>query len=186
MKMKYRVVLSHFTRHDARIQRKLKQKYGQKQKNREETFLHQKTKEIVSTGKQVFVENLKGIRKLYRRGNGRGSRFRFRMNSWSRFKLQKMLDYKSRWQNGFPVIYVNPKGTSSKCSICEAKVLEENRNVSCPKCGLYIDRDVNAAKNILTRGMRFIPDAVQGEVMKQSKDAEQIAPSLLVGQTLTS
>ncbi len=94
-----------------------------------------------------------------------------------------MIDYKSQWHNGFPVIYVNPKGTSSKCSICEGgPVLEENRNVSCPGCGLHIDRDVNAAKNILARGMQFVPDAVQGEAMKQFKDGEQIAPSLLVGK----
>jgi putative transposase len=182
MKMKYRKVLSHFTRDDARVQRKLKQKYGRKQKNREDAFLHQESKKMASAGKQIFMENLKGIRKLYRRGNGQGTRFRFRLNSWTRFKLQKMCDYKSQWYNSFPVIYVNPKGTSSKCSICEGTVLEENRNVSCPGCGLHIDRDVNAAKNILARGMQFVPDAVQGEAMKQFKDVEQIVPSLLVGK----
>ncbi len=182
MKLKYRDVLSHFTRYDARIQQKLKLKYGRKQKNREDTFLHQESKKLASAGKHIFMEELIGIRKLYRKGNGQGTRFRFRLNSWTRFKLQKMIDYKSQWHNGFPVIYVNPKGTSSKCSICEGTVLEENRNVSCPECGLHIDRDVNAAKNILARGMQFVPDAVQGEAMKQFKDVEQIAPSLLVGK----
>ncbi|MGI0102316.1 MAG: RNA-guided endonuclease InsQ/TnpB family protein [Nitrosotalea sp.] len=182
MKMKYRDVLSHFTRDDARIQKKLKQKYGRKQKDSEDTLLHQKSKEIASTGKQVFMENLTGIRKMYRKGNGQGTRFRFRLNSWSRFKLQNMINYKSMWHNGFPVIFVNPKGTSSKCSICEAKVLEENRMVTCPRCGLHIDRDVNAARNILARGVQFVPDAVRGEAMRQFKDVEQIAPSLLVGK----
>ena len=177
MKMKYRDVLGHFKRDDARIQKKLKQKYGKKQKNREETFLHQESKKITATGRQIFMENLKGIRRLYRKGNGQGTRFRFRLNSWSRFKLQEMINYKSVWYNGFPVIYVNPKGTSSKCSICEGKILEENRNVSCPRCGLHIDRDVNAAKNILARGMQFVPDAVQSEAMKQFKDVKQIAPT---------
>jgi putative transposase len=181
MKMKYRNVLSHFTRNDARIQKILKQKYGKKQKNREETFLHQESKKLVSTGKQILMENLHGIRKMYMKGNGQGRSFRFRLNSWSRFKLQNMIDYKSKWYNGLPVIYVNPKGTSSKCSICEAEVLEENRNVSCSECGLYINRDINAARNILVRGMQFVPDAVQSEAMKQFKDAEQIAPSLLAG-----
>jgi putative transposase len=181
MKMKYRDVLSHFTRNDSRIQKKLKQKYGTKQRNREEVFLHQKSKEIALTGKQIIMEDLKGIRKLYRKGNGQGTRFRFRLNSWSRFKLQKMLDYKSMWHNGFPVIYVNPKGTSSKCSICGSKMIpEENRIVRCTGCRLCIDRDVNAAKNILGRGMRFVPNAVQCEAMKQFKDVEQIAPSLLL------
>ncbi len=181
MKIKYRDVLSHFTRNDSRIQKKLKQKYGKKQRNREEAFLHQKSKEIALTGKQIIMEDLKGIRRLYRKNNGQGTKFRFRLNSWSRFKLQKMLDYKSMWYNGFPVIYVNPKETSSKCSICGLKIIpEENRIVRCTGCGLCIDRDVNAARNILGRGMRFVPNAVQCEAMKQFKDVEQIAPSLLL------
>ena len=182
MKMKYRDVLAHFKRNDARIQKKLKQKYGKIQKNREEALLHLESKKITVTGRQIFMENLKGIRRLYRKGNGHGTRFRFRLNSWSRFKLQKMINYKSIRYNGFPVIYVSPKGTSSKCSICEGKILEENRNVSCPRCGLHIDRDINAGKNILTGGMQFVPDAVQSEAMKQFKDVKQIAPSLLVGK----
>jgi len=129
---------------------------------------------------QIILENLKGIRKRYKKGNGQGRRFRFKLNSWSRYKLQQQIVYKSKW-NGIDTIFVNPRGTSSKCSICDAKIIEENRMIRCPKCGLHIDRDVNASRNILARGMRFVPDAVQGEAMKQFKDAEQIAPSLVVG-----
>jgi transposase len=92
-----------------------------------------------------------------------------------------MLDYKSMWHNGFPVIHVNPKGTSSECSMCRSKMIpEENRIGRCTGCRLCIDRDVNAAKNILGRGMRFVPNAVQCEAMKQFKDVDQIAPSLLL------
>ncbi|MDE1872963.1 MAG: transposase [Thaumarchaeota archaeon] len=167
MKIRYREVLSHFTRNDVRIQKKLKIKYGQKQKNKEDAFLHEESNKAVSSRKQIILENLNGMKKLYKKGNGQGRRFRFLLNSWSRFKLHKMMDYKSRWRNGFSVIYVNPKGTSSKCSICEAKVLEERRIVSCPRCGLYIDRDVNAARNILARGMQFVPDALASEAMVQ-------------------
>ncbi|MDE1728996.1 MAG: transposase [Thaumarchaeota archaeon] len=191
MKVKYRDVLSHFTRNDDRIQKRLKQKYGKKQKNKEDTFLHQKSKEIVSQGRQVIMENLTGIRRLYRKGNGQGKRFRFRLNSWSRFKLQKMIQYKSVDCNGLEVIYVKPNGTSSKCAACGSKMIpEEHRMMRCQTCCVIIDRDKNASRNILARGLampeqkepaRFEPDAVQGEAMKQFKDVEQIAPSLLVG-----
>ena len=133
------------------------------------------------------MEELKGIRKLYRKGNGQGKKFRFKLNSWARYKAQSQIEYKSLW-NGNNVYFVNPKGTSTKCSICDAKVIEENRMVRCPQCGLYIDRDVNASRNILNRGLlmhphgaRFEPDAPQVEAMKQSKDAEQIVASLTVG-----
>lgn len=188
-KMKYRKVLSHFTRNDDRIQWKLKQKYGIKQRSREDTFLHQKSKEIASQSRQIIMENLTGIRKLYRKGNGQGEKFRFRLNSWSRYKLQKMNEYKSVDCSGFPVIFVKPNGTSSKCAACGSKLIpEEHRMMWCPSCRYVVDRDVNASRNILARGLvtlgrkvpaRFEPDAVQGEAMKQFKDAEQIAPSLL-------
>ncbi|MGB6786156.1 MAG: transposase [Nitrosotalea sp.] len=194
MKAKYRDVLSHFTRNDAKIQKRLKQKYGKKQKNKEDTFLHQKSKEIVSQGRQVIMENLTGIRRLYRKGNGQGKRFRFRLNSWSRFKLQKMIEYKSVDCNGLEVIYIKPNGTSSRCATCGSKLVpEEHRMMRCPSCRVTTDRDKNASKNILARGLamleqkepaRFEPDAVQGEAMKQFKDVEQIAPSLLVGRAI--
>jgi putative transposase len=137
------------------------------------------------------MENLTGIRKLYRKGNGQGKRFRFRLNSWSRFKLQKMIEYKSVDCNGLEVIYVKPNGTSSKCAVCGSKMIpEEHRMMRCSTCRVLTDRDKNASKNILARGLamleqrepaRFEPDAVQSEAMKQFKDVEQIAPSLLVG-----
>ncbi|MGI0101772.1 MAG: RNA-guided endonuclease InsQ/TnpB family protein [Nitrosotalea sp.] len=196
MKMKYRKVLSHLTRSDARIQKKIKQKYGIKQKNRENTFLHQKSKEIVSTGKQVIMENLTGIRKLYRKGNGHSKKFRFRLNSWSRFKFQNMIQYKSVDCNGLKVIFVKPNGTSSKCATCGGKMIsEEHRMMICPTCCITIDRDKNASKNILARGLvmlerkepaRFEPNAMQGEANEGecesvTNPAEQIALSLLVG-----
>lgn len=179
MKEKYRKIKSNFKRNDARIRKKIFQKYGIKQKNRESALFHKISKRLVLENKQIILENLTGIRKLYRKGNGQGRGFRFKLNNWARYKLQNQLVYKSKW-NGIDTIFVNPRGTSSKCSICDAKVIEENRVIRCPQCGLHIDRDVNASRNILDRGMRFVPDAVQGEVMKQFKDAEQIVPSLVM------
>jgi len=37
--------------------------------------------------------------------------------------------------------------------------------IRCPQCDLHIDRDVNAARNILARGMQFMPDGGTGEAM---------------------
>jgi putative transposase len=180
MKDGYRKAKSNLKRNDVRIRKKIFQKYGTKQKNKENAMLHKISKKLVLQNNHIMLEKLNGIRKLYRKGNGQGKRFRFKLNSWSRYKLQQQIVYKSKW-NGVDTIFVNPRGTSSKCSICDAKIIEENRMIRCPKCGLHVDRDVNASRNILARGMRFVPDAVQGEVMKQFKDAEQIVPSLVVG-----
>lgn len=61
----------------------------------------------------IILEDLKGIRKLYRKGNGQGSEHRAKMNSWSFYELQRQIEYKARWL-GLPVKYVKANGTSSK------------------------------------------------------------------------
>ena len=64
----------------------------------------------------------------------------------------------------------NPNGTSVKCSICGsrmARIPEENRTLKCRSCGFTVDRDVNAARNILARGVRFAPVALPVEAMVQ-------------------
>ncbi|MGB9004058.1 MAG: transposase [Nitrosotalea sp.] len=176
-KMKIRERLSHFTRNDVRIKRRLTQKYGKKQRDKEHNLLHNLANNIVSTKMTPVMEHLTYIRNQGRKGDYKGKRFRFRLNSWSRFKLQHIIDYKSR-QNGTIPIYVNPKGTSSKCSICGSKLVpEENRKMHCFACAVISDRDVNAARNILHRGLRFKPIASQGEGMKQSKDVDPIVMS---------
>ncbi len=54
---------------------------------------------------------------------------------------------------GARVIEVNPAGTSQQCSGCGAKVPKRLpvRWHRCPQCGLVLQRDVNAARNILSR-----------------------------------
>ena len=185
IKQKYRIVKSHFRRNDARIRKKIFVKYGIKEKNKTHQLLHNVSKKIVSDNKGIILEDISGIRKLYQKGNGQERKFRGRMNSWSFYELQRQIEYKARWF-GLPVIYVSAAGTSSKCAVCGSKIEpEEHRMLFCPNCNVTVDRDINAAKNILARGLRLRPDALQGEAMKQSKDAEQIAMSQVVCQTKT-
>ena len=171
VKAMYREVRSHMTRNDHRIRRQVSAKYGCKQREKVKQILHHASKRIVMEAKEkqfgIVMEKLTGIRKLYRRGNWQGHNYRGRMNSWSYFELQRQIEYKAKWE-GLPVIYVPPHGTSSKCSICGHKMMpEENRTLRCPSCGYTVDRDVNAAKNILARGMRFVPIAPASEAMVQ-------------------
>ena len=115
----------------------------------------------------IVMEDLRGIRKLYRKGNGQGASYRGRMNSWSFAELQRQIQYKADWI-GIPVIYVRAYGTSAKCSKCGHHALpEENRKLHCPNCNLTIDRDENAARNILARGLRFKPVGSASEAMVQ-------------------
>ena len=177
IKETYKNVKSKLKRNDVRIRKKIFSKYGKKQTNKVNALLHITSKKIVSQNQGIVMENLKGIRKLYRKGNGQGNNFREKMNTWSFYELQRQIDYKARWQ-GLPIEYVKANGTSSKCSECGAKLVsEENRVMMCNSCKTHIDRDINASRNILNRGMRFVPIAVQSEAVKQSKDVESIVPS---------
>jgi len=152
----YRDIRSHFKRNDVRIRRQVSSKYGRKQREKVQQILHHASKLIVKEAKAkkygIAMEKLTGIR----RGNWRGRWYRGRMNSWSCAELQRQIEYKAKWE-GLPVIYVHPHGTSSSCSICGKHMKpEENRMLRCASCGYTVDRDVNAAKNILAAGtLRF-------------------------------
>ncbi len=69
-------------------------------------------------------------------------------------KLRQLTAYKAERRGG-RVILVSPSGTSQKCSGCGETVPKDlsTRMHRCPRCGLVIDRDVNAARNILKLGL---------------------------------
>jgi putative transposase len=173
VKATYRELRSRIRRNDVRIGREVTGKYGRKQREKVKRILHHASKQIVLDAKRkkfgVVMEKLTGIRKLYRHGNWQGRGYRGIMNGWSYYELQRQIEYKAGWE-GIPVIYVNPYGTSVRCSICGSRMArkpEENRQLKCPSCGFAVDRDVNAARNILARGVRFAPVALPVEAMVQ-------------------
>ncbi len=69
-------------------------------------------------------------------------------------KIRRLTAYKAERRGG-RVLLVNPGGTSQKCSGCGSDVPKnlEERVHDCQSCGLVVDRDVNAARNILKRGL---------------------------------
>jgi putative transposase len=79
--------------------------------------------------------------------------------SWG--DLMGKLAYKVE-QTGGRIIKVDPRNTSQECSACGAIVKKtlSQRKHSCQNCGLVLDRDVNAAKNILNRNSIEICEAI--------------------------
>ncbi len=70
--------------------------------------------------------------------------------SWNRFI--QMLSYKAE-SAGMKVVKVNARDTSKECSNC-GNIKEmplSSREYICSRCGLHLDRDINAAINILKR-----------------------------------
>ncbi len=178
IKSRCRQTKRRFLRNDVKVRKQISQKYGRLERERVDWLLHNVSANIVLNAKlrkqAIVMEDLKGIRKLYRKGNGQGHDYRSRMNSWSYAELQRQIQYKADW-NGIPVIYVKPYGTSAKCSKCGHRMLpEENRKLHCPSCGLSVDRDVNAARNILARGVRFKPVGSAIEAMAQEPTRPEV------------
>jgi transposase len=72
--------------------------------------------------------------------------------SWS--KLKYMIAYKAE-SAGRQFIEVDPRDTTQACSSCGVIVPKKlsERWHCCPHCGLGLDRDENAAINILRKGV---------------------------------
>ncbi|MDE1852804.1 MAG: transposase [Thaumarchaeota archaeon] len=155
IKERYRDIragISQKTRGDRRIAKRFLSKYGKREKRRTESRLHKMTSQIIGYAKAnrlgIKMEKLKGIRRLYRKGNGQGPSFRGRMNTWVYGETQRQIDYKAKW-DGVPCWYVNPRGTSSNC-LCGSRVAPmQDRKLYCPKCGILWDRDDLASKKIM-------------------------------------
>ena len=77
--------------------------------------------------------------------------------SWGTFVT--MLEYKAKWY-GKTLVRIGRFYPSSKtchhCGHVKEDLSLEDRYYTCPNCGELIDRDLNAAKNILDEGLRNI------------------------------
>src|SRR5207249_10401079 len=94
-------IMASFRRDDDRIKTRIASKYGRRRISRTHHLLHNATKTIVALAVQrrtaIVLENIEGIRSLYRRGNGQGRKYRGRMNSWSIGEAQRQIEYKAGW-----------------------------------------------------------------------------------------
>jgi len=127
-----------------RYQKAVKQlgKYHQKVARQRKDFHFNTIKLILSKGDVIAHEklNIKGLAKtqlsksIYDAG-------------WGTFLSRLSVKAENAGQL---IIEVNPKNTSQNCSGCGKKVPKKlsERTHNCPYCGLSMDRDQNAAKNI--------------------------------------
>jgi putative transposase len=110
-------------------------------------YLHQASARLVRDYDVIAVEAL-NVQGLARSALARD----VHDASWAKFL--SMIRYKAA-RAGVRVIEVNPRNSSQECSGCGTivpKSLDERWH-DCPHCGLSIDRDMNAARNILGRAV---------------------------------
>jgi putative transposase len=110
-------------------------------------YLHKLSAKLVGSGYTSFVIEKLNIRNMVKNHRLAGSIYNA---SWNKFV--QLLSYKAE-SAGLEVIRVAARNTSRTCSNCGniQEMLLSERMYSCSRCGLRIDRDINASINILNR-----------------------------------
>jgi putative transposase len=107
------------------------------------------------TGKLADKHSLIGIEDLHLQFMTQNGHLALSAHDAALGQFRQLLAYKAE-EAGTQVIAVNPKGTSQVCSGCGVVVPKELkvRTHDCPHCGLTLNRDVNAARNILNLALQ--------------------------------
>jgi putative transposase len=121
--------------------------------NRRSDFAHKRSRELVNQYQVIVFEDLAPLE--MGKSKGRSLRKSIMDVAWTQFI--NMTRGKAA-EAGRTVILVDPRNTSKMCSCCGELVEKElsERVHTCPHCGLIMDRDVNAALNILHRGLQTL------------------------------
>ena len=121
--------------------------------------LHRIADRIMKVYDLFAVEALQ-IRNMIRRGkNKRGQNRAIAEQGWGEFvDIPRCRAARA----GIPFVEVPPAGRSQDCSRCGIPVPHalSERVHQCGECGLVLDRDGNAARNVQSRGLRIFTDSV--------------------------
>jgi len=138
--------------------------------NARATHLHKVTAVAARFYSTIVVENL-ALRNMVRSAKGSvekpGANVKAKsglnrsIHDTGMGKLIQLLTYKAE-RSGGRLIKVNARYTSQDCSGCGARVPKtlSVRTHSCTACGLVLDRDWNAARNVLARGLAKASEGV--------------------------
>ena len=155
-------------------------KLHKKIQNQRNDYLHKLSKKIIDENQVIALEDLKVKDMEHKNKLARN----ITDASWSR--LVTMLIYKANWYGRKVIKVPNNYPSSQLCSICGYQnSITKSLNIRkwvCPECGTVHDRDINAAKNILSKGIETLtkdgthPDSL---FMLGSLDSSSKKPPLL-------
>lgn len=128
-------------------------KLNEKIRNRKLNFLRDVTNHLIDENQVIVMEdlNVKGMVRNHKLAESISE------VNWGEFR--RILAYKAAW-HGRQLVYIDRFYPSSKrcnhCGYIYKELTLKDRQWVCPECGSLIDRDYNAALNILEEGERII------------------------------
>lgn len=128
-------------------------KLNEKIRNRKLNFLHDVTNHLIDENQVIVMEdlNVKGMVRNHKLAESISE------VNWGEFR--RILTYKAAW-HGRQLVFIDRFYPSSKrcnhCGYIYKELTLKDRQWVCPECGSLIDRDYNAALNILEEGERII------------------------------
>ncbi|APR02685.1 transposase, IS605 OrfB family (plasmid) [Clostridium botulinum] len=115
--------------------------------NQRKDFLHKLSMQIISENQVIVIENLKVSNML------KNHRLAKAISEVSWYEFRTMLEYKCKWYGRELIIAPSNYASSQLCSNCGNKSNQTKdlscRTYICPVCGMIMDRDLNASKNLL-------------------------------------
>ena len=134
-------------------------KLHEKIKNQRKDFQHKISRKIVNENQIIVSEdlNVKGMLKNHKLAKS--------LQDASFSSFYKMIAYKANEQHRQYVKIGTYYPSSKLCHCCGFKykgLKLEERFWTCPECGTYLDRDENAAINILQEGLRILSRNTDG------------------------
>ena len=127
-------------------------KLHEKITNRRNSYLHQISSRIVNENQVICIEdlNVKGMIKNHHLAKA--------IYDLGLYEFRRQLEYKCQFYGRQLVVidrfYPSSK-TCHKCGFINSKLTLNDREWICPVCGKHIDRDYNAALNILDEGLKL-------------------------------
>lgn len=122
--------------------------------NQRNDYLHKLSKKIIDENQIICIESLL-VKDMMN-----DSKLARNISDVSWYRLVSMLLYKADWYNRKVIKVPSTYPSSQFCSKCSYKNSITRdltiRKWTCPKCGSIHDRDINAAKNILSKGIEIL------------------------------
>ena len=126
-------------------------KLHEKISNQRKDYLHKISHYIISENQVIVIEDLKVSNMI------KNHKLAKSIANVSWFEFRRQLEYKSEWYGRELIIAPSNYASSQLCSNCGNKSSQTKdlscRTYICPVCGMEMDRDINASKNLLNLAM---------------------------------